>query len=57
VFGGCMVLFHLANASMLPLVSQNLAHDKLALSPLFMAALLTRISHTISASGRRISEK
>jgi MFS family permease len=40
VFGGCMVLFHLANASMLPLVSQNLAHDKLALSPLFMAALL-----------------
>jgi MFS family permease len=32
-FGGCMVLFHLANASMLPLVSQNLAHDKLALSP------------------------
>jgi MFS family permease len=40
LFGGCMVLFHLANASMLPLVSQNLAHDKLALSPLFMAALL-----------------
>jgi hypothetical protein len=40
LFGGCMVLFHLANASMLPLVSQNLAHDKLALSPMFMAGLL-----------------
>jgi MFS family permease len=40
LFGGCMVLFHLANASLLPLVSQNLAHDKQALSPLFMAGLL-----------------
>src|SRR5258705_112538 len=40
VFGGCLLLFHLANSPMLPLVSQNLAHGKLPSSSLFMAALL-----------------
>jgi MFS family permease len=40
LFGGCMVLFHLANASLLPLVSQNLAQGRQALGPLFMAGLL-----------------
>ena len=40
LFGGCLLLFHLANAPMLPLVSQNLAHGKLPSSSLFMAALL-----------------
>jgi MFS family permease len=40
LFAGCLVLFHLANAPMLPLVSQNLAHGKLPLNSLFMAGLL-----------------
>jgi len=40
VFAGTMVLFQLSNASMLPLVGENLALSKLALSPLFMAGLI-----------------
>jgi MFS family permease len=40
VFAACMVLFHLSNASLLPLVSQNLAHSKDTLGPLFMAGLV-----------------
>jgi MFS family permease len=40
LFAGCMVLFHLANGSLLPLVSQNLAHGNQTLGPLFMAGLL-----------------
>jgi MFS family permease len=40
LFSACLILFHLANAPMLTLVSQNLAHDKLPLSSLFMAGLL-----------------
>jgi MFS family permease len=40
LFAGCMVLFHLANGSLLPLVSENLAHGQQALGPLFMAGLL-----------------
>ena len=35
-----MMLFHPANASLLPLVSQNLAHGQQPLGPLFMAGLL-----------------
>jgi MFS family permease len=40
LFAGCLVLFHLANAPLLPLVSQNLAHSNLPQSSLFMAGLL-----------------
>jgi predicted MFS family arabinose efflux permease len=40
VFAGCMVTFHLCNASLLPLVGQNLGQSKEALGPLFMAGLL-----------------
>jgi MFS family permease len=40
VFAGCMALFHLSNASLLPLVSQNLAQSKAAGGPLFMAGLI-----------------
>jgi MFS family permease len=40
LFAGCVTLFHLANAPLLPLVSQNLAHGDASLSPLFMAGLL-----------------
>ena len=40
VFAGCMMLFHFSNASLLPLVSQNLAHSKATLSPLLLAALI-----------------
>jgi MFS family permease len=40
LFAGCLVLFHLANAPLLPLVSENLAHGKMPQSPLFMAGLL-----------------
>jgi MFS family permease len=40
VFAACMVLFHFSNASLLPLVSQNLAHSKDTLGPLFMAGLV-----------------
>jgi MFS family permease len=37
--GGLMV-FHFTNASLLPLVGQNLGHSRLALSSLFMAGLI-----------------
>jgi MFS family permease len=40
IFAGCMVLFHFSNASMLPLVSQNLGHTKTESGPLLMAGLL-----------------
>ena len=40
VFAAGMVLFHFSNASLLPLVSQNLAHSKDTLGPLFMAGLI-----------------
>src|SRR5262249_1541542 len=40
IFAGGLVLFHFSNASLLPLIGQNLAHSRLALSPLFMAGLL-----------------
>jgi len=34
------MLFHFSNASLLPLVGENLGHSKLALSSLFMAGLI-----------------
>ncbi len=40
LFTGCLVLFHFSSASLLPLVSENLAHSKVANSPLFMAGLI-----------------
>jgi len=40
LFAACLVLFHFSNASLLPLVSENLALSKLALSPLFLAGLI-----------------
>jgi MFS family permease len=40
LFAGCLVLFHCSSASLLPLVSENLAHSKVANSPLFMAGLI-----------------
>ena len=40
LFAGCLVLFHFSSASLLPLVGQNLAHSKVANSPLFMAGLI-----------------
>jgi MFS family permease len=40
LFAGALVLFHLSNASLLPLVSENLAHSKIANSTLFMAGLI-----------------
>jgi MFS family permease len=40
LFAGCLVLFHFSSASLLPLVSQNLAHSKIANSGLFMAGLI-----------------
>jgi MFS family permease len=40
LFAACLTLFHLGNAPMLTLVSQNLAQQKLPLSALFMAGLL-----------------
>jgi len=40
LFGGCMVLFHLANASLLPLVAQSLGRGNAAHGPLVMAGLL-----------------
>jgi MFS family permease len=40
IFAAGLVLFHLSNASLLPLIGQNLAHSKLALSSLFMAGLV-----------------
>jgi MFS family permease len=40
LFAGVLVLFHLCNASVLPLVSENLAHSKVANSSLFMGGLI-----------------
>jgi MFS family permease len=40
LFAGCLVLFHLSNASLTPLVSQNLALTKATWSPLVVAGLL-----------------
>jgi MFS family permease len=40
LFAGALVLFHLCNASLLPLVSENLAHSKVANSALFMGGLI-----------------
>jgi len=41
VFAAGMLLFHFCNASLLPLVGQNLGHSKTAASPLLMAGLIT----------------
>jgi MFS family permease len=40
LFACCMALYHFSNASLLPLVSQNLAQSKAAWGPLFMAGLI-----------------
>jgi MFS family permease len=40
IFGACIVLFHFANASLLPLVGQNLAHSQGSLGALYMAGLI-----------------
>lgn len=40
LFGGCMVLFHFANASLLPVVGQNLGQSKAPGSAMFMAGLV-----------------
>ena len=40
LFASALVLFHLCNASVLPLVSENLAHSKVANSALFMGGLI-----------------
>lgn len=40
LFAAALVLFHLSNASLLPLVSENLAHSKAANSTLFMGGLI-----------------
>jgi len=40
IFAGGLMLFHFSNASLLPLVGENLGHSKLALSSLFMAGLI-----------------
>jgi MFS family permease len=40
VFAICVVLFHFSNASLLPLVAQNLGHSADAMSPLFMAGMI-----------------
>jgi MFS family permease len=40
LLAGCLVLFHFSTASLLPLVSENLAHSKIANSALFMAGLI-----------------
>ena len=40
LFAGALVLFHLCNASLLPLVSENLPHSKVANSSLFMGGLI-----------------
>jgi len=40
LFGCCMMLFHLSNASLLPLVAQNLGHGNTAHGPMVMAGLL-----------------
>jgi MFS family permease len=40
LFAACLVLFHFSNASLLPLVSQNLARSEIAGSAIFMAGLI-----------------
>jgi MFS family permease len=40
LFAACMVLFHFANASLLPLVGENLAYSGVAHGPAFMAGLI-----------------
>jgi MFS family permease len=40
LFAACMVLFHLSNASLLPLVSQNLARSEIAQGAMFMAGMI-----------------
>jgi hypothetical protein len=40
LFAACMVLFHLSNASLLPLVSQNLARSEIAQGAIFMAGMI-----------------
>jgi MFS family permease len=40
IFGGCLFLFQLANASMLPLVGETLAHARAPQSPLILATLI-----------------
>jgi MFS family permease len=40
LFAACLVLFHFSNASLLPLVSQNLARSEVAQGAMFMAGLI-----------------
>jgi MFS family permease len=40
VFAGCMLLFQFSNASLLPIISQNLAHSSVMLSALYVAGLI-----------------
>src|SRR5215831_1109326 len=40
LFASCLLLFHVGNAPLLPLVSENLAHGNAPQSALFMAGLL-----------------
>jgi len=40
VFAGCMVLFHFSNASVMPLVGQDLGRSDAASSSLFMAGMI-----------------
>ena len=40
VFTGCMVLFQFSNASLLPIISQNLGHSSDTLSALYVAGLI-----------------
>jgi MFS family permease len=40
LFAGCMVLFHFSNASLLPLISQNLGHSKTESALLLVAGLV-----------------
>jgi predicted MFS family arabinose efflux permease len=40
IFAGCLVIYHVSNASLLPLISQTLAQSKVALSSLYMAGLI-----------------
>jgi MFS family permease len=49
VFAGCIGLFQLANSSLLPLVSETLAHRNISSSSLFMGAMLV-VSQVVVAS-------
>ena len=40
LFASCLVMFHFSNASMLPLIGQNLGQSKTDTGPLFMAGLV-----------------